>query len=251
MSRFLITAIVVVMASGCAGAAPTPSPTATRFAAATAAPTATLAPTATPAPTATTETTATAAPDDAIAMPTTDSLEPGRYFVEFGGYRFTFTAADAGWSADVGAGGVYQGEDNDLAVFWPGGVVSRLYSDPCAPGSAFDPGPSVDELANALASLDGFETTAPADATVSGYHGKRVAITVPMDVDVRSFECGAGKYSLNLDRWFQASGQTDDIRILDLDGERQTVTTSNTPETAPEISAQLDALVETLVIEPI
>jgi len=241
----LAISIAVSFLAGCTAAAPSTAPT--EGSASTPAEAATQGATQTPAPA------ATAVPADigaARQLPTADSLEPGRYLLDFGGYRFTFTVADPGWSADVSAGGVYRGDDRELAIFWPGGEVSSLYRDPCeSSGTEFEPGPSVDELAGALASLEGFEATAPADVTVSGYHGKRIAITVPTDVDLGSPGCDNGNYSLSEGRWFQAPGQTDDMRILDLDGERQTVTTSTTPATPTDVSSQLDDMVESLLIE--
>ena len=117
---------------------------------------------------------------------TQGDVEPGRYFHEIDGYRYTFTVPESGWTFDAAAGGLSQGDDDtELAIFWPGGDMPELYRRACeSTGTEFDPGPSVDDLANALASLEDFESTAPADVTVSGYEGKRVALTVPMDADV-------------------------------------------------------------------
>ena len=86
--------------------------------------------------------------------------------------------------------------------------------------------------------------------TVSGYEGKRVALTVPMDVDVRSSTCDESEYSLSTGRWFQAPGQTDDMRIVDVDGVRQVIVTSNTPGTPADVTAQLEAMIASLEIEP-
>jgi len=247
MNRLVVcSSIAVSFLAGCTAAAPSAAPT--EGTASTPAPVASLGPTQKPTPAAT----ASPAPTQAARqLPTAEDVAPGRYFLEFGGYRFTFTVAHPGWNADVNAGGVYQGDDSELAIFWPGGEVTSLYRDPCdSSGTEFEPGPSVDELAHALASLEGFEATAPADVTVSGYHGKRVAITVPTDVDVNSAACDRGNYSLSEGRWYQAPGQTDDMRILDLGGERQIVTFSTTPATPGDVSSQLDEMVESLLIEP-
>ena len=108
-----------------------------------------------------------------------------------------------GGASDVDAGGISQGDDDtEIAIFWPGARLPKLYRRACdSSGTEFDPGPSVDDLANALASLEDFEVTAPADVTVSGYEGKRVALTVPMDADVdpasepHSASCDGGTYS--------------------------------------------------------
>ena len=135
--------------------------------------------------------------------------------------------------------------------------MPKLYRRACdSSGTEFDPGPSVDDLANALASLEDFEVTAPADVTVSGYEGKRVALTVPMDADVdpaadpHSPSCDGGKYSLSSDRWYQAPGQTDDMWILDVDGERQLIVASDAPGTPADVTAQLEAMVASMEIEP-
>ena len=190
----------------------------------------------------------------AVSELTDGPVEPGRHFVDFGRYRFTFTVPESGWSFDAGAGGLYQGDDSEIAIFWPGGEDSglgTLYRRACkSSGTEFDPGPTVDDLANGIASLEDFQVTPPADVTVSGYEGKRVILTVPMNVDVRSPTCDESEYSMSSGRWFQAPSQTDDMRILDLDGERQVVVASNTPSTPANVRLQLEAMLVSLEIEP-
>ncbi len=231
----LVAAFVAGIVSGCAGAtpgaSPTPSPAAT--------------PSASPTP--------SSAHTQAASQLTEGSVEPGRYFADFGGYRYTVTVPDSEWAAQSdGVGGLYQGEDSELAIFWFAEDAPSLYRRACdSSGTEFDPGPSVDDLADALASLEDFETREPADVTVSGFEGKRVAVTVPMDVDVRSSACAGGKYSLSPMRWYQAPGQTDDMLILDVDGKRHVMTLSTTPGTPTDVVAQLDEMLDSLVIEPI
>ena len=257
MNRSIIaSAICMTLLVGCASATPTAAPTRTAAPAPTqpAAATSTPAATVSPAPP-TNPPAATPSTTDEPRQLTTDSVEPGRYFVDSADYRYTFTVADPGWMADTDAGALYQGEDPEIAIFWPvlaPGEFTSLYRDPCeSSGTEFQPGPSVEGLVDALASLDGFEATTPVDVVVSGYGGKRVAITVPADVDVNSSACDRGNYSLSETRWYQAPGQTDDLRILNLSGYRRVVSTSTTPATPPDVAAQLDDLVESLVIEPI
>jgi hypothetical protein len=88
----------------------------------------------------------------------------------------------------------------------------------------------VDELATALTSLEDFESTEPSVVALNGYEGKRVALTVP-DVDVRSTDCDQGKYSLSSNRWYQSAGQTDDLWILEVDGQRLVLPFATTPNT--------------------
>ena len=202
--------------------------------------------------------TPTPSPTPAASQLTEGDVEPGRYFHEIDGYRYTFTVPESGWSFDVAAGGLSQGDDDtELAIFWPGADLPELYRRACnSSGTGFDPGPSVDDLANALASLEDFEATAPADVTVSGYEGKRVALTVPMDADVdpatepHSASCDGGKYSLSSGRWYQTTGQTDDMWILDVEGERQLIVASDAPGTPADVTAQLEAMVASMEIEP-
>jgi hypothetical protein len=250
MNRFVISVLVIGTLTGCAGATPTPAPAATPATTSNPSPTPTLAPTpvpATPAPTP-----SPAATAGATEM-TEGDVEPGRYFADFGGYRYTVTVPDSGWVGQgVGVGGLYQGEDSELAIFWFAGEEPSLYQRACdSSGTEFDPGPSVDDLADAMVSLEDFETTAPTDVTVSGFEGKRVTVTVPLDVDVRSSACDAGKYSLSPNRWYQAPGQTDDTLILDVNGERHLITLSTTPATPIDLAAQLDEMLASLVIEPL
>lgn len=225
------TLVVVAILAGCTSAVPAT----------------TSSPAATPSPQAGTP---SAAPTKvAQPLPTADDLEPGRYFLESDGYRFTFTVADPGWSSSVEAAGVFRGPDSELAIFWPGGDVPSLYRRSCEwTGTEFDPGPSVDDLTDALATLEDFETTAPADVTVSGYAGKRVALTVPMDVDFTT--CDDGDFRRDAGRHYQAPGQSDEIHILDLDGARQTVVISHTPDTSTDIAEQLEQLLISLEISP-
>lgn len=200
----------------------------------------------------------TPSPTSAPSPLTQGDVEPGRYFYETYGYRYTFTVPESGWTFDPAAAGLVQGEDDtELAIFWPGGDLPELYRRACEwTGTGFDPGPSVDDLANALASLQDFETSAPADVTVGGYDGKRVVLTVPSDADVdpaadpHSATCHGGKFSLYDGRWYQATGQADDMYILDLDGERQTVVVSTTPGTPNDVVDQLRAMVASLEIQP-
>ena len=193
-------------------------------------------------------------PTPAPSQLTDGAVEPGRYFLDSDGYRYTFTVPESGWTFNADFVAVTQGEDSEIAIFWPSWFaedVESLYRRACeSSGTEFDPGPSVDDLANALASLEDFESTAPADVTVSGYDGKRVALTVPMDVDVNSPACDKQNYTLSTGRWYQAPGQTDDMYILDVDGERHLVVVSNSPGTPTDVNAQLDAMMESLDIEP-
>jgi len=236
MFRFVIAALVVGMLAGCAGAAaPTPIPTANPTAAPTASPT--------PSPTA-----------SPVELPVEGDLEAGTYTGVYEGHRFTFNVPASGWAtiAETGCCVMFQGEDEVGAIIFLGGDFTSLYEDACeSQGSEFEPGPSVDDLASALSSLAGFESSGPTDVTVNRWEGKRVALTVPADVDVRSPDCDQARYSLSSGRWYQAASQTDDMWILDVDGQRQVLTFSTAPNTPAHVVEQLEQIRDSIVIERI
>ena len=138
MNRFVMTALVVGILSGCAGSAPTPNSTATMTAPTSPAPTASRAPTPSPAPTASPvpaaspEPTASPSAQGARELPG-GALEPGTYFGEFEGTRFTFTIPELGWSgyAEAGCCVITEGGDSDGAIIFFTGDITELYARAC------------------------------------------------------------------------------------------------------------------------
>ena len=191
-------------------------------------------------------------------------MEPGRYFIEFKGYRYTFTVPDRDFSAEF-IGWMPGVTFDRWMVIWDGsGVapnaagmviysnVSTLYTDACQwIGSAIAPGPTVDDFATALAALDGFESSEPTDVTVAGYQGKRMKMIAPADVDIDSCHSSQYRSFEGEAPAFGSPGQTNDVRILDLDGTRYLVVTHYQTGTPAEARAELDRMVDTLEIEPV
>ena len=72
-------------------------------------------------------------------------------------------------------------------MFWPFPTdFTQVYGDPCNWSmTAIDPplGPTVDDLANALAAQKMRGDATPTDVTIDGYQGKLVAMSVPVDID--------------------------------------------------------------------
>ena len=139
--------------------------------------------------------------------------------------RITFDVPD-GWFSWISnayiAGvivdnGVGDGGSGWGTTFW---IVDNVYADPCDPGSQLDPplGPSVDDLVTALASLPGYEATAPVDITASGFSGVELELTAPDYGE----ECPQHR------TWTAESsepramlpGETSRVRVLDVDGVR-------------------------------
>jgi hypothetical protein len=188
-------------------------------------------------------------------------IEPGTYDAQFEGYRYTLTVPDTDFGPDV-VGWESQRNSEHLAITWYGsdempnfagmviyGDVRTLYAEPCQwASSAFTPGPTVDDLANALAALDGFESTQPTDVTVGGYHGKRLQMISPADVNVSL--CHGGEYRPFEGTLLGNQGETIDVRILDLHGNRVLLATHVQVGTPADAVADLNRMLDSLQIEP-
>src|SRR4051794_16591456 len=191
------------------------------------------------------------APGSARPLPSA-AIQPGTYVGEDDGTRFTFTIPAAGWSnyPEAGCCVIFAGGDSDGAIIFLGGDITSLYARACkSSGTEFRFGPTVDDLAKALASLQDFEVSAPTDVTLSGFKGERVKVTVPNGVDVSDPACDQGGYSSMPGRHYQVAGQTDDSWILDVGGRRLVPTFATTTQTPAALLAQVDQIRDSLVIE--
>jgi len=179
-------------------------------------------------------------------------LSPGTYFGDSDGTRYTFTVP-AGWmSYSDSCCTIFTGDDSDGAAAFLEGDYPSLYARACHwSGTKFEYGPAVDDLANALVSLQDFEVTEPVDVTLSGFKGKRVKITVPRDVDLANADCDNGEYHLNEGRYYQAAGQTDDNWILDVAGKRLVPVFSTSADISPDILEEVEQIRDSLVIKPL
>lgn len=154
------------------------------------------------------------------------NLSPGAYVIdEPFPVRITFDVPD-GWfswisTANVAGlivdNGVGDGGSGWGTTFW---IVGNVYADPCDPGSLLDPplGPSVDDLVTALASLPGYEATAPVDITVSGFLGVEFELTAPDYGE----ECPQHRTwtAERSEPRAMLPGETSRVRILDVDSVR-------------------------------
>jgi len=249
----MCTILAVAAAAGCGSAPPasrTPTLAPTATPASTPAATATLAPTPTP---------------NATLRAGDVEIGPGTYDAQFEGYRYTLTVPDTDFT-DFGPGFAGWGSHRNtdyLAITWDGlgdvpnfaamviyGDIRTLYLEPCHwAGSAFTPGPTVDDLATALAALDGFESTQPTDVTVAGYHGKRMQMSSPADVNVGL--CHGFEYRAFEGTFLGNEGVTIEVRILDLDGNRVMLATHVQVGTPAEAVAELNRMLDSLRIEPV
>ena len=165
--------------------------------------------------------------------------------------RMTVTVPD-GWSGILGTIVLTDNEDappRDEA----GLLVGRgawLLTDPCTKAEHVIPpdvevGRSVEDFANALADHPLLDVTDPVDVTLAGYSGKYVDLRVPADISkcevYRPFDPGL---------FAQGPGHQWHLWILDVDGLRFVVQSTDYAGTSKEHRAELQAMVDSITIEP-
>ena len=101
-------------------------------------------------------------------------------------------------------------------------------------------------LVTALADLPYVTPSPPADVTISGYSGTHLRFVV----DTTGIDCVMGLYAQ--DSFIRAAdnGQRQDLWILDVAGTRLVIDTATYPDTSADVRAELQAMVDTLLIEP-
>ena len=134
--------------------------------------------------------------------------------------------------------------------------VTNLVVDGCADHTLADPpvGPTVDDLATALAALPPFVVTSPPKAvTLDGYSGVRLELSVPeMDFsqcvngELISWDAPVLSYPFHgyLPRLIE------EFTILDVQGSRLVVVASWVPDSSPEDVAEMRAVIDSIQIEP-
>ena len=197
-------------------------------------------------------------------------LDPGTYFIDADldpstPLRVVYDIRAEGWSMWIGAA-KFNDDDGHVSVSIT--TVVNLVNDGCVDHSWADPpvGPSVDDLAAALADLAPFEvTSAPKDVTINGHHGKHLELTVPvlpMSEDARRFTgCIGGQ----LKSWvapmdataegdayygYSGPGYSEEFWILDVEGTRLMIAAERSPGSPPDDLAELRAILDSIRIEP-
>ena len=166
----------------------------------------------------------------------------------------TFTVP-AGWEGKIG--GPYlvlldQPQGPGTVSF---SIFEKLYADPCHYKGLLDPlpGPSVADLASALARMPGLNATTPTDVTVAGYEGKQLTLTAPAsfagctlspDGKFRVWELPLGATN------DMTPGERDRVWILDVGGERLVIDASQRPGQTAATTAQVQAIFDSIKITP-
>jgi hypothetical protein len=206
-----------------------------------------------------------------MELPPLAPIDPGTYFMDpdldaSTPLRVVYEVSAEGWSQ--WAGTVKFGDDGGhVAVTIT--TVTNLVSDGCRDHSHSDPpvGPTVDDLATALADLAPFQvTSSPKDVTVYGYDGKHLELTVP-DLPVegsgdnlRFTECLGGQSKSWVAPFdttpgdafygYTGSGYTEEFWILDVDGTRLMIAAERSAGSPQDDLAELRAILDSIRIEP-
>lgn len=197
-------------------------------------------------------------------------LPPGRYALHplpapNDSLTVAFTVGE-GWeaifeSALIPSGDPGYGPPGGMAILFED--VTTLNGDPCAWSGTDDDvtvGPTVDDLVEALLAQTAYEVSDPVDVSIGGYSGRRVDIVVPTDPFPRQAddapECDEGNYymwsTVHGESGIYVQGPADrwHTNILDVDGTRLVIVTRDFPGTSSADRAEMDAIVDSLVIDP-
>jgi hypothetical protein len=205
-------------------------------------PTPTPTPTPTPSSTPSPTPTLTPPPIDGGNLPPLVTIEPGTY--EMAGFPVRATVeVPAGWfecSASVVEQSVCAGEDESGVGLM---IVESVVADPCATTKEGPPlGPTVDDLADAIAGLPGFDVTDPVEVTVDGHPGKELTVTAPANPSCLLLTW-TGPFRTN----GVSAGEVNRVRIVDVDGVRVLIAAPFHPTPfEPDMPAAVEAAFESV-----
>ena len=219
---------------------------------------------------------ATTTPSEPGAMPTVQdvmelekfaALEPGTYFIDPDSdpatpLRVVYEVPVEGWSQWFGA--LKFAENGHVMINIT--TVVNLVRDGCRDHSWADPpvGPSVDDLAVALADLAPFRVTSgPKDVTMYGYRGKNLELNAPnLQFEGDAFTgCVDGSLSSWVAPIDVAEGErgafhgynaepVEEFWILDVDGTRLVIEANWSSASLPADVAEMRAILGSIRVEP-
>lgn len=150
-------------------------------------------------------------------------------------------------TAGTGDKGIAVAPDARGLSFWE---VQSVFTDPCKAGKhGVDPGPTVADLARALAAQPLRAGSDPVPVTVAGYQGLYVETSVPAHIDFTTCQdgyfdswIGTGDHG----RFQQGPGQRDSLWILDVDGYRLVIDGEHMPRATQAQINEITGMVKTL-----
>lgn len=250
-----VVVVVILLATACStgqgGASGTPASTSPAPAMSPTALT-TAAPSGSPAP---------------VPLPT-GSVVPGTtYYIDdpccVGPARIFLTAPAGWWTFDpIFIGKNVLGDPDLYDILLGVHLVGNVYTGGCQwRGTALDPkvGPTVDDLATALAAQEGPGASPPVDVMLGGYPGKKVELSIPEALDIDTCDTqdsfpvfgrwsGPGAPSF-AGPWTYGDGQRNTVYIIDVDGTRQVIDTMYLPGTSEANLAELEQILASIRFE--
>lgn len=177
------------------------------------------------------------------------ALNAGTYRLTVQGVDATITVPD-GWEAGQGfLLGTVSGDS--YIVLWPSDAeVGHVYADPCQWQDGYvDPpvGPTVDDLATALANQPQRGESVPVDVSIDGYQGTMIELSVPEDINFA--DCDGGQFYSWEGRYHQGPGQIDRIYVLDVGGQRLVIDMNFLPATSEADRAELQAVFDSIQLD--
>jgi hypothetical protein len=202
---------------------------------------------------------------NAVAIPGGDfpSLAPGAYYVDTDGdagtsTRGTFVIEGDGWASAFGTGAVKEAPGGSIEggsyVMLTVGEVDQVWEAPCAGGTAVSAGTTAKALGDQFAAMPAFFTIEGlTPVTAFGHDGFHLVLEVPAS-------CSASE-SYNVwssptwgERFYQVEGQIVEYWFLDVEGATVMVEATRPPESTQEplmeLEADLDTVLDTLVLTP-
>jgi hypothetical protein len=173
----------------------------------------------------------------------------------------TFTIPAAGWYAPFEAwriGKDVPGGSDVFDLYVTPMFVDNVYTGGCHwTGTALVPpvGPTVDDLATALAAQAGPGAVAPTSVTVGGHPGKKVGLMLPSGLDVSRCDSDGsnaifGRFvsdgGFGAQPYTHGVGQVNTFYIIDVDGTRQVIDAMYLPGTSAADRAELDQIVASI-----
>lgn len=173
--------------------------------------------------------------------------------------------APAGWEGDRWMVGRRRGDQEAVSIaVWE---VGEVFAHPCEwNGTLFDPGPSIDDLADAFAGIPLRNASPPVALTFSGHDARFIEWSVPDDIDFSSCDGDVGRYPYvdgragdhtYFESWVSATGghrsqqvpgQINRLWIVDAEGTRLVIDAGFTPLATTEDLAALERAIESLEI---
>jgi hypothetical protein len=188
-----------------------------------------------------------------------EELAPGTYFVDTvdgaATPKISVLLGD-GWSNSSDGWSIVKEGTGNVSFSRP----DRVFSDACHATEGFHPGPltSVDGLATALTEQGGWaEVTDPREITIDGYVGKTFQRTAPAEFTDCSRATARFKSWENdltggdLGWSFYEPDEVETLRVLDVNGTIIIINARLKPDHEGTADAELDAVLNSISIEPV